>query len=690
MSGLLESISGFEDRARRLETRLADPAVASAPGEYAQVAKELAGLRPLIDASARYRAALAHRDDARALVADPDPEVSELASAELVALEAQVAALEQELRLLLVPKDPNDEKNVMLEIRAGTGGDEAALFAADLLRMYTRYAERHGWKLEPLSISQSTGGGVKEAIAAISGDKVYSRLKYERGVHRVQRVPATEAQGRIHTSTVTVAVLPEAEEVDVQIDPEGPAHRRVPLLRPRRAERQHHGLGGAHHAPADRPRGAVPGREVAAQEQGAGAEDPARAAARGRAGARRRESAPARGARRWAAAIAARRSAPTTSRSRASPITAPASRCTSSSRSWRATSRTCSTRSTSRWRPATKPRGAPADAGAAANKTWTILELLRWTTDHFAKQGIETARLDAECLLAFALGVDRLRLYVEFDKPLAAGERSGFRELVRRRADERVPVSQLVGRKEFWSLSLAVTKDVLTPRPETETLVEAALELAPERDAELQILDIGTGSGAVALALASERPKARVTATDVSAAALAVARANAERLELAGRVRFVAGSLFEPVAGERFDLVVSNPPYLSKAAGDGSPAGAGPRAAGGALRGRAGPGAAAGAGAGGGGAAAAGGRRRLRGVARAGGSRRGLVPRGRPARRGAAAGPGATAARGLGPPGLTIGRGRREGEAWIASSFTEARACAVRSPSRDPRTRRSR
>jgi len=200
-------------------------------------------------------------------------------------------------------------------------------------------------------------------------------------------------------------------------------------------------------------------------------------------------------------------------------------------------------------------------------KIWTILELLRWTTDHFAKQGIETARLDAECLLAHALGVDRLRLYVEFDKPLAPAERAGFRELVRQRADLRIPVSQLVGRREFWSLSLTVTKDVLTPRPETETLVEAALELAPERDAELRILDVGTGSGAVALALASDRPKALVTATDVSPAALAVARANAERLELSGRLRFVEGSLFEPLADERFDLVVSNPPYLSNEAG---------------------------------------------------------------------------------------------------------------------------
>jgi release factor glutamine methyltransferase len=199
----------------------------------------------------------------------------------------------------------------------------------------------------------------------------------------------------------------------------------------------------------------------------------------------------------------------------------------------------------------------------AAQKNWTILELLRWTTEHFAKQGIESARLDAECLLAHALGVDRLRLYVEFDKPLGPGERAGFRELVRRRAEQRVPVAHLVGRKEFWSLPLAVTPDVLTPRPETETLIEAALELAPERDAELRILDVGTGSGAVALALASERPKAWVTATDVSRPALAVARANAERLELSDRVRLLEGSLYQPVSGERFDLVVSNPPYLS-------------------------------------------------------------------------------------------------------------------------------
>jgi peptide chain release factor 1 len=147
-----------------------------------------------------------------------DPEMRELAHEELAAKQAEREQLLQHLKVLLIPKDPNDEKNVLLEIRAGTGGDEAALFAAELYRMYHRYAERQGWRLELMSSSDSGGGGLKEVIASISGRGVYSRLKYESGVHRVQRVPATEASGRIHTSTATVAVLPEAEDVDIQIN----------------------------------------------------------------------------------------------------------------------------------------------------------------------------------------------------------------------------------------------------------------------------------------------------------------------------------------------------------------------------------------------------------------------------------------------------------------------------------------
>jgi release factor glutamine methyltransferase len=197
-------------------------------------------------------------------------------------------------------------------------------------------------------------------------------------------------------------------------------------------------------------------------------------------------------------------------------------------------------------------------------RTWTVLDLLRWTTEHFQSRGIEGARLDAECLLAHALETERLQLYLEFDKPVHASERGRFRELVKRRADERVPVALLTGRREFWSLPLRVTSEVLVPRPETETLVEVALRLQPDRDCEARILDLGTGCGAIALALATERPKARITATDISAAALEVARSNAAELGLEERIRFLQGDAFEPLRGESFDLIVSNPPYLSR------------------------------------------------------------------------------------------------------------------------------
>jgi release factor glutamine methyltransferase len=201
-------------------------------------------------------------------------------------------------------------------------------------------------------------------------------------------------------------------------------------------------------------------------------------------------------------------------------------------------------------------------------RVWTVLDLLRWTTDHFASRGIDTPRLDAEVLLAYALECDRLRLYLEYEKPVEEPERARFRALVQRRADERIPVALLTGTREFWSLSFEVTSDVLVPRPETETLVAAALERLPDAEAELRVLDVGTGSGAVALALASERPKARVVATDLSAAALAVAGRNAERFGLTDRVVFAEGDLFEPMAGERFDLVISNPPYIGRAEAD--------------------------------------------------------------------------------------------------------------------------
>ena len=219
MSELLPKIQAFADRAAQLEARLGEQAVAANPGEYAKLAKELAGLRPAANAAAEYKKLLSDLEGAQAMQNESDADLRELAKAEIAELEPRRAELEKQIRLLLIPRDPNDDKNAILEIRAGTGGTEAALFAHDLFRMYGRYAERRGWKVESLSLSESEAGGVKEVIAAVSGEQVFHRLKHERGVHRVQRVPATESQGRIHTSTVTVAVLPEAEEVDIQINP---------------------------------------------------------------------------------------------------------------------------------------------------------------------------------------------------------------------------------------------------------------------------------------------------------------------------------------------------------------------------------------------------------------------------------------------------------------------------------------
>jgi peptide chain release factor 1 len=219
MSKYQSRIREAEERSRELEGQLADPDLAKEPGRFQKVAKALGNLRPVVEVGERYGQVLAGIEDSRAMLEDPDAEMAELARAELEELEGALAGIEAELAELFMPRDPNDDKNAVFEIRAGTGGDEAALFAADLFRMYGRYAETVGWKIETLSSSETPGGGFKEVIALIKGDKVFSRFKFERGVHRVQRVPATESQGRIHTSTVTVAVMPEAEEVDIDISP---------------------------------------------------------------------------------------------------------------------------------------------------------------------------------------------------------------------------------------------------------------------------------------------------------------------------------------------------------------------------------------------------------------------------------------------------------------------------------------
>jgi peptide chain release factor 1 len=213
---MFDKLSAIETRYESLMSLISDPAVQAEPAEYRKHTKALSEIQETVEAFRIYKGVLTEIAQAEDLAADPD--MRELAQDELTRLGAQRAELEQRLKVLLTPRDPNDEKNIIVEIRAGTGGEEAALFAADLFRMYSRYAERQGWRLELMSESVADAGGIKEVIALIEGKRVYSRLKYESGVHRVQRVPATEASGRIHTSTATVAVLPEAEEVDIQVN----------------------------------------------------------------------------------------------------------------------------------------------------------------------------------------------------------------------------------------------------------------------------------------------------------------------------------------------------------------------------------------------------------------------------------------------------------------------------------------
>ncbi len=217
---VVNRLEALEARHAELTQALADPAIFGDQGRYQHVTREHAGLTQVVSAYREYQRVTREIEEAEALSREADPELRQLAAAEKAGLVERQARLLREIEHMLIPKDPRDERNVIVEIRAGAGGDEAALFAGDLLRLYIRYAERHGWKSELLSGSPTGLGGFKEAVLAIGGRGAYSRLKYESGVHRVQRVPATEASGRIHTSTATVAVLPEAEDVDVTIRPD--------------------------------------------------------------------------------------------------------------------------------------------------------------------------------------------------------------------------------------------------------------------------------------------------------------------------------------------------------------------------------------------------------------------------------------------------------------------------------------
>ena len=214
-----QRLDDIERRFDELNAQMADPAVISDAAQYRKITKAHSELADIVAKYREWKAASGNLQQARAMLQEADTDLRAMAEDEVAKLEPATARIEEELKILLLPQDPNDEKNVVLEVRAGTGGDEATLFAEEIFRMYTRFAETRGWKVEVTSVSESAVGGLKDVTALVSGHRVYSQLKYEAGVHRVQRVPATEQQGRVHTSAVTVAVLPEADEVEINIEP---------------------------------------------------------------------------------------------------------------------------------------------------------------------------------------------------------------------------------------------------------------------------------------------------------------------------------------------------------------------------------------------------------------------------------------------------------------------------------------